>query len=415
MISKRKAFWGAIVLVFLTSISTFAVSNTIQIPIKEKVIVNRRELDKLMDVYRSQSKAVTLEKYIEENYIADVDKKALEDGQLKGMFESIGDPYSEYMDKEEFDDFMEHTKGTFGGIGVVVSLGEDNRLKVERTIKGGPSEEVGIKRGDKIVKVDGKEYKAQDFSNVILMREAIIKALKGEAGTKVDVTLIRTDENKKEIVIEKQIKRENIRTETVESKVIDEDVGYISISSFDEITTDDFKKELKSLKSKDIKGLVIDLRYNPGGILTVSTDIADELMGKGTIVYTEDKNKNRKYIKSDKNKLGLPLAIVVNGDSASASEVLSGAIQDAKEGVIVGTKTFGKGIVQTIKPLSDGSGLKLTISEYFTPSGRTIHKKGVVPDVIVELPEDVQQIGPEHLEEDTQLKKALEIVKSKIK
>lgn len=415
MISKKKAVLGAIVLVFFTSISTFTVSNIIQIPLKEKVLVSRNELDKLMDVYKSQSKVVTLERYIKENYISDIDNKTLEDGQLKGMFESIGDPYSVYMDKEEFDSFMEHTKGTFGGIGVVVSLGEDNRLRVEKTIKGGPSESVGIKRGDKIVKVDGKEYKVQDYSNVILMREAIIKALKGKPGTKVEVTLLRTDENKKEVEIEKNIKREEIRNETVESKVIDGDVGYISISSFDEITADDFKKELKSLESKNIKGLVIDLRYNPGGILTVSTDIADELMGKGTIVYTEDKNKERKYIKSDKNKLGLPLAIVVNGDSASASEVLSGAIQDTKDGIIVGTKTFGKGIVQTIKPLPDGGGLKLTISEYFTPSGRTIHKKGVVPDVIVELPEDIEEIGPEYLEEDTQLKKAIEIVKSKIK
>ncbi len=415
MISKKKAVVGAIILVIITSLSTFTLSNVIQIPLREKVLVNRSELDKLMDVYENQSKVVTLEKYIKENYISDIDNKTLEDGQLKGMFESIGDPYSVYMDKEEFDSFMEHTKGSFGGIGVVVSLGEDNRLKVEKTVKGGPSEGIGIKRGDKIVKVDGKEYKVQDYSNVLLMREAIIKALKGQPGTKVNVTLLRTDENNEEVEVEKTIKREEIRVETVDSQVIDGDVGYISIESFDEITTDDFKKALKSLESKNIKGLVIDLRYNPGGILTVSTDIADELMGKGTIVYTEDRNKERKYIKSDKNKLDLPLAIIVNGDSASASEVLSGAIQDSKEGTIVGTTTFGKGIVQTIKPLSDGSGLKLTISEYFTPNGRTIHKKGVVPDVVVELPEDIEEIGPENLKEDSQLKKALEIVKSKIK
>lgn len=415
MISKRKAIIGSIILIIVTSVSTFTISNIVQVPLKEKVLVNKTKYNELKEVYESQSKAVALEKYIDENYIEDIDKKKLEDGQLRGLFESIGDPYSVYMDKEEFDSFVEHTKGTFGGIGVVVSLGEDNRLIVERTIKGGPSEQIGIKRGDKIVKVDGKEFKAQDYTNPILMREDIIKALKGEAGTKVDVTLLRLDENKNEQMIDKNIKREIIRNETVVSEVVDENIGYIAIESFDEITADDFKKQLEILKKKNIKGLVIDLRFNPGGILDVSTDIADELMGKGTIVYTEDKNKDRKYIKSGKSKLGLPLAIIVNGESASASEVVSGAIQDSKDGTIVGTKTFGKGIVQTVKPLSDGSGVKLTISEYFTPKGRTIHKKGVEPDVVVELPEDIEQIGPENIQEDTQLEKALEVVREKIK
>lgn len=415
MISKKKATIGAVILVLVTSVSTFTVSNLVQIPLNQKVLVSRSKYEELTDVYITQAKAAALGEYIDNNYIEDVDKQKLEDGQIKGLFEAIEDPYSVYMNKEEFSDFVEHTKGTFGGIGVVVSLGEDDKLTVERTIKGGPSEGIGIKRGDKIVKVDGKEYKPQDYSNVILMREDIVKSLRGKPGTKVDVTLLRENKEGKDEFIDKNIKREEIRNETVESHMLDGDVGYISIGSFDEITADDFKKELKSLKSKDMKGLVIDLRFNPGGVLDVSTDIADELMGKGTIVYTEDKNKKRSYIKSDKDKLGLPLAILVNGESASASEVVSGAIQDSGDGVIVGTNTFGKGIVQTVKPLSDGTGVKLTISEYFTPKGRTIHKKGVKPDVIVELPDDVEEIGPEHIDEDTQLKKALEIVKEKIK
>ncbi len=415
MISKRKATIGAIILIVLTSVSTLIISSIVPIPMNKKVLVNKAIYKELEDVYKSQSKAVALEEYINQNYIKSIDKQKLEDGQLKGLFEATDDPYSVYMDKEEFNSFKEHTKGTFGGIGVVVSLGEDNRLTVERTIKGGPSERLGIKRGDKIIKVDGKEFKAQDYKNPILMREGIIKALRGEVGTKVDITLLRTDENKKEQTIDKQIKREIIRNETVESRVIDKNIGYISIESFDEITADDFKKQLAELKKKNIEGLVIDLRFNPGGILGVSTDIADELMGEGTIVYTENRNKERNYIKSDKNKLGLPLAILVNGESASAAEVVSGAVQDSKDGVIVGTKTFGKGIIQTVKQLSDGTGVKLTIAEYFTPKGRTINKKGVEPDVVVELPKDIEKIGPENIEKDTQLKKAVEIVRSKIK
>ena len=416
MISKKKASIGAIIIVLVTSVSTLTVSNIVQIPLNQKVLVNRGKFDEMKNVYESQSKAVALEEYINQNYIEDIDKQKLEDGQLKGLFEAIGDPYSTYMNEEEFASFAEHTKGTFGGIGVVVSLDEDdNRLTVERTVKGGPSEGIGIKRGDKIIKVDDKEYKPQDYSNVIQMREDIVKALRGKPGTKVKVTLLRKDEHNKEEFIDKEVKREEIRNETVESQILDDNIGYISIDSFDEITADDFKKELESLKKQNIKGLVMDLRFNPGGVLDVSAKIADEFMGKGTIVYTEDKQKERNYIKSDKNKLGLPLAVLVNGESASASEVVSGALQDSGDGVIVGTKTFGKGIVQTVKPLSDGTGLKLTISEYFTPKGRTIHNKGVKPDVEVELPDDVEQIGPEHLDEDTQLKKALEIVKEKLK
>ncbi|AFS79060.1 carboxy-terminal processing protease CtpA [Gottschalkia acidurici 9a] len=415
MISKRKVALGAATLVLVTSVSTFMISNAIQIPIKDKLIVSRKEYEALVDVYEKQSKAVALEEFIEENYIEKIDEKKLEDGQLKGMFEAIKDPYSVYMNKEEFKSFMEHTEGTFGGIGIVVKLGEDNLLTIEKTIEGGPSEKAGLKRGDKIVKVNEKEYKPSDYSNPMIMREEIVKAMRGEPGTTVKVTILRLDENKKEQYIEKEIKREKIRMNTVESQVLEDNIGYINISSFDEITADDFKKEIKKLKKQGIEGLVIDLRYNPGGILEICAEIADELMGEGTIVYTETRDKERKYIKSDSKKLGLPLAIVVNEESASASEILAAAIQDTKEGTIVGTKTFGKGIVQTVKPLSDGTGIKLTVSQYFTPNGRSIHKKGVEPDIVVKLPEDIEQIGPENLKEDTQLKKALEVVKSKIK
>lgn len=414
MISKKKALVIAVILIVLTASSTFLVSNLVQIPLRQKVLVNKNEYNSIRKVYDNQAKAIALEEFIESNYIDDVDKEKLAEGQLKGMFEAIEDPYSVYMDKEEFKSFMEHTKGTFGGIGVVVSLGEDNRLTVEKTIKNGPSENAGIKRGDKIVKVDGREFNPTDYSNVLLMREDIIKSLRGKPGTKVSVTFLRVD-NERESLIDKEIKRENIRNETVESQILKDNIGYISIDSFDEITADDFKKQLKSLQSQGIEGLVIDLRFNPGGILDVSAKIADELMGKGTIVYTEDKMKKRQYLKSDSGKIDIPLSIIVNGESASAAEVVSGAIQDTKEGTIVGTKTFGKGIVQTVKPLSDGSGVKLTVSEYFTPSGRSIHKKGVMPDVVVELPENIEQIGPENIEEDLQLKEAVKVVREKIK
>ncbi|KNF09162.1 carboxy-terminal-processing protease CtpA [Gottschalkia purinilytica] len=410
MISKRKATVGAIVLVIITSLSTFAVSNIIQIPMGQKVIVERSQYNDLVRSYNRYSKVSALESFIEDNYLENVKEKDLEDGQLKGLFQSLGDPYSIYMNKEEFQRFMEDTQGVFGGVGLVVTLGKDNNVTVVEPMKGAPGERAGIKKGDKIVRINGKEVK--EFKGDKL-NEAT-KLMKGEPGTKVKIKILRQNENGNPEYLDKEITREEVRTETVESKMLENKIGYIRISSFDELTYDDFKKELKSLQKDGMKALVLDIRYNPGGILDISTKIADELMGKGTIVYTETKDKKREYTKSNGKKLDLPLALLVNDHSASASEILAGAIQDTKTGVIIGTKTFGKGIVQRVKKLPDGSGFKLTVSEYFTPKGRSIHKKGVKPDIVVELPKGVEQIGPEKIQDDTQLQKSIEVLKEKL-
>lgn len=407
MISKKKAAIIAIILVVATSISTFVVSNMIQIPIKDKVIITKSEYDNLLKVSRKYSKNMLLEDIIKDYYLGDVDDETLMEGQLKGLFASLGDPYSVYMSKDEFTDFMEATMGVFGGIGIYVAAGEDNLITVVSPIEDTPGERAGIKPGDKIIKVNGKEFTADK------MDEAV-KLMKGEPGTEVTIT-IRRDVNGKTEIFDKTIIREEIRVKSVKSTMMEDSIGYIRITSFDELTYEDFASSLKDLQKQGMKGLVIDLRNNPGGLLDVSAKIADELMGEGTIVYTETKQKEREYLKSDKKMLGLPLVILVNEGSASASEVLSGAIQDTKVGTIVGTTTFGKGIVQRIKELSDGSGFKITVSEYFTPNGRNIHGTGITPDVVVEIPEGVEVIGVENLEEDTQLQKAIEIIKEKMK
>ncbi|SCG83893.1 carboxyl-terminal processing protease [Proteiniborus sp. DW1] len=407
MISKKKATVGAILLILITSISTFVASNMIQISVKEKVVITKNEYNELTRVYKKYSKNMLLEDIIKEYYLRDVDDEILLEGQLRGLFASMGDPYSVYMPKDEFKSFMEHTMGVFGGIGIYVGAGEDNLITVVSPIEGTPGERAGIKSGDKIIKVDGKEFTAEK------MDEAV-KLMKGEPGTDVTITIRRDSEGKSEI-LEKTITREEIRVKTIKASMLENDIGYIRITSFDEQTHKDFTANLKALQNKGMKGLVIDLRNNPGGLLDVSAKIADELMGEGTIVYTETKKKEREYLKSDKKKLGLPLVVLVNEGSASASEVVSGAIQDTKVGTIVGTKTFGKGIVQRIKELSDGSGFKITVSEYFTPNGRNIQGIGITPDIIVEIPEDVEVIGVENLEQDTQLLKAIEIIKDKIK
>lgn len=408
MITRKKALFGAIIIVILSSLFTFTLSNLVQITIKDKVIVKKDYYEELVAIHKKYSKVMALEDFIKKNYLKDVNEEDLIEGQIKGMFKALGDPYSVYMTKEEFADFMEHTKGTYYGIGVIVTPGEDNLITVVAPIEDTPGERAGIKTGDKIIKVNGKEFTADKMDDAV-------KMMKGKPGTSVNITILRTDDNGNHKFIDLNIVREEIRLKTVKSKMLKNKIGYIRIISFDELTYDDFKKHLKKLKNNGMKGLIIDLRNNPGGLLSECAQIADELMGEGVIVYTETKNKEREYLKSDSKKLGLPLVLLVNGGSASASEILAGAIKDTKTGILVGTKTFGKGIVQRIKPLSDGSGFKLTVSEYFTPNGTNIHGIGITPDVIVELPEDVQRIGVDNIKEDIQLKKAIEIIKSKIK
>ena len=402
--SKKKATTRIILLLLITNIATFTISNLLPIPLNKKVIISKDEYEQLATVYKKYSKAMTIEESIKKNFLKDVNDERLMDGQLKGMLESLKDPYSTYMSKSEFDDFMEHTKGVYGGIGVIVSPGEDNLITVVSPIEDTPGEKAGLKTGDKIIKIDGEEFTADKM-------DAAVKIMKGKPGTEVNLTILRKDKDGKSNNIDLKIKREEIRLKTVKVEMLEDKIGYIKITSFDDLTYKDFKKEFDILAKDGAQGIILDLRNNPGGLLDVSADIADEFLGEGTIVYTEDKNGEREYLKSDKKKTDLPLVMLVNEGSASASEILAGAVKDTERGVLVGTKTFGKGIVQRIVKLPDGSGYKMTVSEYFTPKGTNIHNIGIKPDVEVKLPEEVQITGPENLKEDVQLKKGIEIMK----
>ena len=402
--SKKKATTRIVLLVLITNIATFTISNLLPIPLNKKVIISKDEYEQLTTVYKKYSKAMTIEESIKKNFLKDVSDETLMDGQLKGMLESLKDPYSTYMSKSEFDDFMEHTKGVYGGIGVIVSPGEDNLITIVSPIEDTPGEKAGLKTGDKIIKIDGEEFTADKM-------DAAVKIMKGKPGTEVNLTILRKDKDGKSNNIDLKIKREEIRLKTVKVEMLEDKIGYIKITSFDDLTYKDFKKEFDILAKDGAQGIILDLRNNPGGLLDVSADIADEFLGEGTIVYTEDKNGEREYLKSDKKKTDLPLVMLVNEGSASASEILAGAVKDTERGILVGTKTFGKGIVQRIVKLPDGSGYKMTVSEYFTPKGTNIHNIGIKPDVEVKLPEEVQITGPENLREDVQLKKGIEIMK----
>ncbi|MFA5577378.1 MAG: S41 family peptidase [Tissierellaceae bacterium] len=406
--TKKKVIGLIIIVVLITNTITFGLTNLLSIRFNNKAFIPRLEYDRLRSVYNQFSKVIALEKYIDDNYLRDVDKGKLLEGQLKGLVQSLGDPYSNYMTEDEYNSLIEQTSGVYAGIGIVVTPGEDNLITVVSPIEGTPGERAGIRSGDKIISVDGKEFAGENM-------EDAVKVMKGDPNTQVILTIMRKNRSGANEIFDLEITREIIRLITVKSNIIDEDIGYIKIVSFDDLTYKDFKSELDKLGRKNIKGLIIDLRNNPGGLLDVTAQIADELLGEGDIVYTETKDGKREYLRSKKSMVTYPLAVLVNEGSASASEILAGAIKDHERGSLIGTTTFGKGVVQRIKDLGDGTGLKLTISEYFTPNGTNIHGIGIEPDIVVELPEDVMEIGVENIEEDTQLRRAIDEIKLKIK
>lgn len=341
-----------------------------------------------------------LEKKVEDDFLYKVDKEKLRQGELKGMVASLGDPYSEYLTLEDFNALAEQTNGKFFGIGVSVSSNEEGQILVIAPIKDTPAEKVGIKTGDLILKVNGELVSGNDL-------QAAVAKIKGDKGTSVKITIYRPSTKETKDI---DVKRDEIKLETVISNTI-KDLGYIGITQFNDNTYDEFTKALNNLKEKNVKGLIIDLRGNPGGTVDSVEKIANELLPEGTIVSA--KNRDGQVVfdyKSDKEYVNLPMAVLINGGSASASEILAGAIRDFKMGTLIGEKSFGKGIVQSVFPFPDGSGLKITTSEYFTPSGENIHKKGIKPDIEVKLPENVKGIGIEHLDTDNQLKKAIEVL-----
>ena len=363
MISKKKAIIGSIVLVVVTAMLT----STLQIAIGNKVVIPRD----LYESYKKYNKLIGLEQIVEGDFYKEVSEDDLVQGSIKGMFSGLGDIYSQYYTKEEFESLKEQTSGSFVGIGVYISpTSDDDYITIIAPIEGSPAEKGGIKAGDKIIKVDDQNVYANDSDKAISM-------IKGKAGTEVKLTLKRGEEE-----LDLKIKREEIISKSVDSKVLEDGIGYIKITSFNENTYKEFTEALSNLKKQNIKGLALDLRNNPGGLLDICSEIADDLIGEGTIVYTKDNKGDKEYIKSDSNKLGLPIAVLVNEGSASASEILTAAIVDNNEGIAIGTTTFGKGLVQSVRELKDGTGYKLTTAQYFTPNDNYIHGKGIEPKII---------------------------------
>ena len=338
---------------------------------------------------------------IEECYLYedDIDEDALIDGIYSGYAEALGDPYTEYYDEEETKALYESTNGEFSGIGATMSQSLDSgEITVSNVYEDSPADKAGMKQGDVIYEVDGRSVSGQDL-------ETVVSWIKGEQGTDVTLCVLRDGEE-----VELTATRDIIEVQTVSSEMKDGQIGYIAVSEFDSVTYDQFEAALEELESQGMQGLVIDLRGNPGGNLTTVTDMLKLLLPEGTIVSTKDKYGNTEEISCDgKHEFTKPLAVLVNQYSASASEIFSGAIQDYGTGTIVGMTTYGKGVVQQLMDLGDGTCLKVTIAEYYTPSGRSINGTGVEPDVEVEYEYD--ENNPDA---DNQLDKALEVVREEL-
>ncbi len=398
---RNKNFIKDIALVLVGFVAAVALISFVPLPLPGgSVVLSGRDYDNL----QAFKKLNDIKTILSKGYVSDVDTNKLYDGAFKGMAASLNDPYTVYMTEKEYSDFMTETTGNYAGVGLVVSADDKGNIVVVSPIKGSPAETAGIRALDIITEVDNKKVSGKDL-------DAAVAMMKGKAGTTVKVTITREGAKQP---LDFNIKRAIIKLETVSYEKLNDDIGYIRLTMFDEHSDEDFKNAVNKLKSQNIKGLIIDLRDNPGGLLNVCVNIADEILPKGTVVYTEYRDGKKDYSYSDAKSLGLPLVVLVNGGSASASEILSGAIRDNGAGTLIGTKTFGKGLVQTTYKFDDGSGLKYTIAKYYTPKGTDIQGKGITPDVVVQLPEELQQESNIPKDKDTQLIKAVEVLKQKI-
>ena len=350
-------------------------------------------------------KVIVLEKYLRENYLynKDIKDENLEAGLLKGLVAGLGDPYSQYLTAEEMAKLSETTTGKFQGVGVIISPDEDGTVTVISPIKGSPADRAGVESGDKILKINGKDFSAEKINEAS-------KEMRGEKGTSVKILLLKKKNLKTEEV---EIKREEIKIDSIIKDKIG-DLGYIGITMFDEETGKDFVKALNELTSEGVKGIILDMRGNPGGVVDAAVEIGEAILPKTSFVTLKDnKGEVVQDYKLDDTYNDIKMVVLVNEGSASASEILAGAIRDLDRAKIIGKTSYGKGVVQNVMSLPGGDGLKLTTSEYFTPSGKSINKKGIVPDIEVDLPDDVEGIGIDYKDTDTQLQKAIEVINEK--
>ena len=353
-----------------------------------------------MNLSQVKKKAGEIEELINAYYLDEIDGQKVEDTMYTGMVAGLEDPYSVYYSKEELESMEESISGAYSGIGATLTQDPDTGdLSVVSCFDGTPAQEAGLQPGDVITGWNGNSVEGMELSE-------LVSKIKTDPEEQLTLEIERDGE-----ILEVELTRREVQIPTVEYEMLDDQIGYIRLVEFDEVTADQFKEALEDLENQNMKKLIIDVRNNPGGVLQVVCDMLDQLLPEGLIVYTEDKNGNRKeYTSDEEHQFTKPLAVLANENSASASEIFAGAIQDYGIGTIVGTTTFGKGIVQRTFYLSDDTGVKLTVAKYYTPKGHDIHKKGITPDVETELDEELKNQSSISHEEDNQLQKAIEVL-----
>lgn len=403
--AKRTGRWqGVLITVSITLFLAFAVLVGIFV---EKLVdgsifsvLGKSENSVITD--KVIEKADAIKAVIDTYYLDEINEDDLANGIYKGLVDGLNDPYSVYYTPEEYKEMIDSSEGVYYGIGAYLQQDMDTMyVRVVRPIKDSPAEEVGLLPDDIIVEVDGEDIQGQDLN-------LVVSKIRGKAGTKVNIAVARSGEAE---YLYFDIIRAEVESETVAYEMLEDKIGYISLTEFDDVSIKQFTDAMDDLKKQDMKALILDLRDNGGGNVDVSVDIADYILPEGLVMYMEDKNGQREEFTSDaSHHWDRPIVVLANGNSASASEILIGALKDYDRITLVGTQTFGKGIVQQILPLGDGSGIKVTIAKYYSPNGRCIHGEGFEPDVEIELDID------KYLEEgiDTQLEKAIEVVKEKM-
>lgn len=389
---QKKDFWkgfgAALVLMAVVYFGgQFLAQMNIALPFGMSTMAKIRQIEKTLDTY----------------YVEDYDKELAEELMYTGLAAGVGDPYTYYLSADSLAEQMEKNSGHFVGIGVEIYAGDDGYIVVSSVTPGGPAEAAGILAEDKITEVDGESITGKTAADVSTL-------VKGEAGTDVTLTIFRESTGE---VLEKTVTRQDIQVKTVSWRMMDDNIGYIAITNFRENTYSQFKEALDMLEAEGMEKLVLDLRNNTGGLVKSAHEIGEELLPEGIMVYTMDKDGNREDTLCDDVYNDVPLVVLVNGNSASAAEILAGAIQDTGRGQLIGTTTFGKGLVQRLFTLPDGSGLNVTIQKYYTPNGTSIHGVGITPDYEVELPEEYAQQTNIPAEADTQLQKAVEVLSEK--
>ena len=395
---KSKRIYKTIMLIIVVAVVTFIITTAIMY----KTFSGESNQSFLSNNYELNSKINNIKRILKRDYIGEIDESKLIDSAIKGYVDGLDDEYTEYFTKKEMEDFKSETEGNYVGIGIYMAKNsKDNNIVVVSPIEGSPAEEAGIKTGDIIKKVDGKEYTADDF-------ETISTYIKGKEGTKVNLEIERNGET-----LTFEVERKNIDLYPMKSEVLEGNVGYINIQSFDDGCAKEFQENYDNLKEKKVTSLIIDLRNNGGGIVDEALDILDKLLDKDSVLMiTKDKNE-KEVVEKAKNKasIKIPVVVLVNENTASASEIFASALQDNNRAKIVGTKTYGKGVIQELLTLSDGSGIKITTEEYYTPNRNKINKVGITPNEEVNLPDNVAGTYNLERKDDTQLRKAVDMLK----